>query len=641
MVSGTTERRLVAILAVDLVGYSRLVGIDEEGTIARLSELRDGLFDRCMADHHGRVVKTLGDGILAEFSSVVDAMRCAVELQRTLAERNVDLPADKRMDFRIGVNLGDIVVQGDDILGDGVNVAARLESLAEPGGICISRKVFQEIHNKLDVGYAYIGEQRVKNISAPVAVYRVVLDAAAGTVTGDEPVARARRHPRTIAALLAVLLSVSGALAFWYFQPLAIQPASSPQLARQQSDSPSIAVLPFENMSDDASQIYFADGIAEDIITDLSKISGLFVTARNTAFQYRGRSVDIVNVGGKLGVQYILEGSVRRSANQIRINAQLIDARTGGHVWAERYDGAMADVFSLQDRVTGNIISALKLRLTTKERQAVAEQGTTQPAAYDAYLRGLALLAERRRIDVEANRGAQTAFSEAISLDPDYALAYAGLAWAKWLYRATISEYQSSEEIFALAEKSITLRDNALAHRTLSKRHFSLQLFWGTTTKKFDLAVVELERARQLQPNDADVLADLAAVLSFGGQPKRALTLVRKAMQLNPDHPDWYFSASGIALLLTGQPDRAIRDLHTWAKINPAWDAPYIFLAAALANSGDVAAAQDAVARFNALYGPGTRTTLAAIRTAWPMAPEQEEIFFKGLRLAGMKETPG
>jgi adenylate cyclase len=384
-------------------------------------------------------------------------------------------------------------------------------------------------------------------------------------------------------------------------------------------------VLAFQNMSDDPNQEYFADGIAEDLITDLSKLSALFVSARNSSFQYKGQAIDIKRVGRELGVRYVVEGSVRRSGNQVRITAQLIDSETGGHVWAERYDGSLDDVFALQDKVTGQIIDALKVQLTPSERIAVDTHGTYNPVAYDAYLRGLGLLAERKYIDTEGNAAAQATFEEAIRLDPDYAQAYAGLSWAKWLYIASIRSDSSENEVFDLAEKSLALNDNALARRTLAKKYFAPLGLYGTINKSADLAVVELEAAKRLQPNDPDVLADLATALSFAGRPGDALTLIKKAMELNPSHPDWYFAASGIAYLLTNESELAIRDLQRWSEATPSWDVPYAFLASAYGLAGQAELR-------------GAKRSAYSLKRQWPMAPTEEEIFFRGLEMAGAFE---
>jgi len=633
------ERRLAAIFSGDMVGYSRLMEADERGTITRHKAHRNELIDPMIAEHHGRIVKTMGDGLLVEFSSVIDAIECAVTIQQAMSRRELQVPPEKRIQYRVGINVGDIVIDGDDILGDGVIVAARLEGLADPGGVCISGDAFRQVEGKLDLDFEDMGEQRVKNIEKPLRAYRVLLEPkAVGKFVDEKPVTRTRRHFGAAAVSVIALLSVATAAIWWQFWQPKLEQTSIAKPAQEQPDRPSIAVLPFQNMSDDASQEYFADGIAEDVITDLSKISGVFVIARNTSFQYRGRAVDVVRVGRELGVRYILEGSVRRAADEVRINAQLIDTASGGHVWAERYDGNLADVFAVQDQVTGRILDALRLQLTSSERLAVNTRGTDDPAAYDAYLRGLRLLSERRRIDVEANRAAQAEFEKAIRIDPDYALAIAGLAWAKWLYIETINDFAPTDEVFALAERSIALADNALAHRTLAKKHFVLSGYWVSTTKRLDLAVAELERARELQPSDPDVLADLATALCFTGRPREALTLVQQAMELNPNHPKWYFIASGIALLLTGEAERAVRDLRAWSAINPSWHVPYIFLAAALGNSGNVAEAKAALARFDALYYPGSTKTLNFVRSLWPMSQEQEKVFLGGLRLAGMRD---
>ncbi|MHA1528274.1 MAG: tetratricopeptide repeat protein [Alphaproteobacteria bacterium] len=376
----------------------------------------------------------------------------------------------------------------------------------------------------------------------------------------------------------------------------------------------------------------------------------------------------MAEIAERLKVRYVVEGSVRRAGDRLRITASLIDTMTDTPVWAERFDGSSSDVFGFQDRITGQIIEALRVQLTPAELQAVESHGTDDPAAYDAYLRGLRLLSARRRIDPEANAAAQAAFEEAIRLDPDYALAYAGLGWTKWLHIETIFSYDSPDEAFALAEKSIALDDNALAHRTLARRHFSLLNFFVFTTKKIDLAVAELEAARRLQPNDPDVLADLAIALCFAARPEEALRLVRKAMERNPNHPDWYFAAAGIASLLKGETDRAVRDLGKWKDSTPSWNVPYVFLASALALSGKEAEANTTLATYDWLSGTLTgdnpaarrtavgsteaesgettepfkiRTTFYAVKRRWPMAPEQEEIFLEGLRIAGMKETPG
>jgi TolB-like protein len=396
-------------------------------------------------------------------------------------------------------------------------------------------------------------------------------------------------------------------------------------------------VLAFQNMSDDPSQEYFADGMAEDIITDLSKLSALFVIARNSSFQYKGQTVDVKQVGRELGVRYIVEGSVRRAGNQVRITAQLIDAETGGHVWAERYDGSLDDVFALQDKVTGQIIDALRLELTPSERLAVDARGTDISAAYDAYLRGLGLLAERKNLDTEGNAAAQATFEEAIRLDPGYAQAYAGLSWAKWLYVATINFASSKDEVFNLAEKSLALNDNALAHRTLAKKYFAPLGVGIFTNKSADLAVVELEAAKRLQPNDPDVLADLAMALSFAGRPGDALTLIQKAMELNPSHPDWYFAASGIAYLLTDETELAIRDLQRWSEATQSWPVPYAFLASAYGLAGQAEAAKTAWDRHRQLLR-GAKRSAYAMKRQWPMAPTEEEKFFRGLEIAGAFE---
>jgi adenylate cyclase len=374
------ERRLAAILAADVVGYSALMERDEAGTFERLKTGRKELFEPEISRHHGRVFKLMGDGLLAEFSSVVDAVECAVSLQRGLAERNASLPESERIQVRIGVNLGEVIVDGDDRYGEGVNIATRLEQLAEAGDVYVSGKVAKEVEKKLAFGFEPMGEQKVKNIAEPVAIYRVNLN---GNVRPRlKPVSSFNRRTSVLAVgILAIVMVGAGALyglMHWGEQ------TSGPALPLK----PSIVVLPFDNLSDDPQQTYFADGIAEDLMTDLSRLSGLFVVSRNSAFAYKGKAVDLRQVGRELGVRYVLEGSVRRAGDQVRINVQLVDATTGGHQWAERYDGSQADIFALQDKVTKAVVGALTLKLTPDEQTAVSQHETKVPEAYEAFLVG-------------------------------------------------------------------------------------------------------------------------------------------------------------------------------------------------------------------------------------------------------------
>ena len=377
------DRKLAAILAADVVGYSALMERDEAGTHRRLVAGRKELFEPEIARHHGRIFKLMGDGLLAEFGSVVDAVECAVGLQRGLAERNAAVADDQRIQVRIGINLGEVIVEGEDRYGEGVNIAARLEQLAEPGGIWVSAKVAREVEKKLAFGFEAMGEQRVKNIAEPVAAYRVRLD---GPPTRPPRLARPSRL-RLAAAAVAILLLAGGAVTWftWTPAPEAVV-ATEPAVAKVK---PSLVVLPFANLSDDKEQGYLADGITEDLTTELARIPGLFVISRNAAFTYKGKAVQPAQIAKELGVRYILEGSTRRAGEDMRLNAQLIDAETGGHVWAERFDGQWADVFALQDKVVGSIAGALKLRLISGQGKSDIAGGTANPAAYDAYLRGL------------------------------------------------------------------------------------------------------------------------------------------------------------------------------------------------------------------------------------------------------------
>ncbi len=420
------QRRLVAILAADMVGYSRLMEADERGTIARQKSHRAELIDPKISEHHGRIVNTTGDGMLVEFASVVDAVECAVAIQRAMLEREADISNDRRIQYRVGINLGDIIVDGDDIFGDGVNIAARLEQMAEPGGLRISGTAYDHLKQKINVGYEDLGEVRVKNIEEPVRSYRVLLGPeAVGRMIGEKSPSSTPRPLGRIAAVVLISLFVAGGALWW--QPWApeFEPASVERMAFPLPGKPSIAVLPFDNLTGETEQEYFADGITNDIITDLSKFSRLFVIASHSTFTYKGKPVKIQQVAEDLGVRYVLEGSVQRSGDQIRINAQLIDATSGHHLWAERYERDTEDLFAVQTEIIETIVATLAFRVDAVERERVLHKDTESLAAYDYYLLG------RKSFSVftkEAMTEARTLLEKAIELDPNYAHAYAQLA---------------------------------------------------------------------------------------------------------------------------------------------------------------------------------------------------------------------
>ena len=421
------KRKLTAILSADVEGYSRLMGEDEDATIRTLTTYRE-LMSTIIQKHRGRVVDSPGDNLLAEFLSVVDAVRCAVEVQEELRLRNAELPETRKMEFRIGINLGDVVEEGERIYGDGVNITARVEGLAEGGGICISGTVYDSIKNKLSLSYESLGEHTVKNIKDPVRVYRMRI----GPGAAAPGVSKEKRHGVKRwqwTALAAVVVLIVGAVVIWnfYFSLPSVEPASVEKMAYLLPDKPSIAVLPFVNMSGDPEQEYFSDGITEDLITDLSKISGLFIIARNSTFAYKGKPVKIQQVAEELGVHYVLEGSVRKAQERVRINAQLIDATTGHHIWAERYDGKLEDIFALQDKVTQKIVKELAVKLTMAERERVLRRETDNILAYEAYLKGSK---HYGRFNPDDLTKAAFHFNKAIELDPNYGRAYAALALA-------------------------------------------------------------------------------------------------------------------------------------------------------------------------------------------------------------------
>jgi adenylate cyclase len=489
MAEERVQRRLAAILAADVVGYSRLMRDDEEGTLAVLTAHRAALIEPCIAEHRGRVVKTTGDGLLAEFASVVDAVRCAIAFQDGMAARNADTPGDRRITFRIGVNLGDVIVQDDDVFGDGVNVAARLEGLAEPGSIWVSGSVHEQVVHRIDAGFDDLGPQRVKNIADPVRVFRI------------------RRND--VAAVAAAGPAPAGA------------PPPLP-------DKPSIAVLPFDNMSADPEQAYFSDGISEDIITDLSKISGLFVIARNSSFQYRGKSVDVRDVARDLGVGHVLEGSIRRAGGRIRITAQLVDAANGNHIWAERYDRELQDVFAVQDEIAAKVVAELAVTLQAHEQERLYRRHTNNLEAYDTYLRAWRLRNPTRDADRLAER--RKLLERVIELDPDFAGGYALLSFnltQELRQDLSASPEEDIERALALAQKAVATDDTfGVSYAALGSAYLM--------NHEHDKAVDAAREAIRVQPSDADGYLVLGFYLHWAGQGEDAIDAVKTAMRLDP-----------------------------------------------------------------------------------------------------------
>ena len=580
------ERRLAAILAADVVGYSRLMEADEEATLTTLNAYRQ-VIDGLIADHRGRVFGSAGDSVIAEFASPVEAVRCAVEIQCDIEERNTDVSEDRRMRFRIGVNLGDVMVEGDNLLGDGVNVAARLEGLAEPGGICISGMVHQTIEAKLDLAFEDMGLQEVKNIARPVRAYRVVVEPSPGAVTATRP-----------------------------------QPQRSPV-----TDKPSIGVLPFVNMSGDPEQEYFSDGITEDLITDLSKISGLFVVARNAVFFYKGKAVKPVEVSEELGVRYLLEGSVRKAGNRVRITAQLIDPPTGYHLWAERYDRDLTDIFALQDEITEKIVVALEVKLTESEQEQVARRYTENLEAYDHFLRGR----DQVRATNETNAQAREMFERAIELDPSFAAAYAILSYTHW--RDWFNQWsegpQALERAFEAAQKAVALDDSL----PLARAYLAWAYVWK---RHHEQAITEAKRAIALDPNLAEGYARLGEILSLSGRPEEGVSLVKKAMRLDPHYPPNYLIYLGHAYYAMGKYEEAIAAMKRSLTRNPDFVFPHRTLAVIFSELGRKEEAQAQIAE---LLRIGPRASIEDLRERWPFKDQAvSERYLEALRKAGLPE---
>ena len=519
--------------------------------------------------HRGRVVSTPGDNVLADFASVVDAVQCAVEIQQVLRAKNAMLPENRRVEFRIGINLGDVIEEEDSIYGDGVNIAARMESLAEAGGICISESAYQQIENKLPLRYDYMGEHEVKNIAKPVRVYRARIESeAAPPKLGEEKKPVGKRLSKAALGIIAVVVIAGAVILYQFvlrFSPSKTEVASKEKMAFPLPGKPSIAVLPFVNMSGDKEQEYFSDGMTEDLITDLSKISGLLVIARNSTFTYKGKAVKVKQVAEDLGVRYVLEGSVRRAGEEIRINAQLIDALTDHHLWAERYDSKIGQIFALQDQITQKIVSALAVKLTGSEKELAVQKGTDNVAAYDEFLRGWAYYL---RFTPEDFVKAFASFKKAIELDPNYSRAYAALALA----------YQAGGTHGALLQALGTSWDEA----RLRTREYLQKAMKQPTSIAYNVssqmylrrfqhneAISELERALSLEPNDPVGLASMGYTLTMAGRPKEAMEFINRGMRLDPHNPSQYMVLLGYTYFCLGEVAEAANSIEEALRLNP------------------------------------------------------------------------
>ena len=532
------ERRLAAILAADMVGYSRLMETDETGTLARLKTHRLEMIDPAIAKWHGRIIKTTGDGMLVDFGAVADAVQCAAEIQRRMARRNTDVSPPRWIQFRIGINLGDVIVEDDDIFGDGVNVAARLQELAPPGGICVSAAVRDQVGDRLDVSFEDLGERIVKNITRPIRIFRIVLD--------EEPQPEGRDAARHTAAV-----------------------------------KPSMVVLPFLNMSGDAEQEFFADGLTEDIITELSRFRGLLVISRNSSFVHKGKAVKVQDVAREFGVHYVVEGSVRKAGDRVRVTVQLIDAETDRHIWAERYDRKMEDIFAIQDEITCAIVGTLPGRIEAARHDRAKRKPTENMAAYEYVLTGKIL---HHRSTREDNAEAQRMLDRAIALDPKYAHAHSWKACVlgqTWVYNWCEDRVATWNQVVNEGQIALALDDNdSDVHRVLAAISLAHD--------DHDKAQYHQERALSLNPNDDLILVQNGEILTWLGRPEDGIEWIKKAMRLNPYHPERFWNHLGRAYFTAQQYAEAVQ---AFSRITAPDHTHHAFLAAALARLGDRTAA--------------------------------------------------
>jgi adenylate cyclase len=621
------DRRLTAILAADVVGYSRLMGEDEVGTLEGLKSCRRELIDPEIKKHHGRMIKLMGDGALVEFASVVDAVQCAAVIQRRMADRNKGTPETEQIRFRIGVNIGDIVVEGDDIYGDGVNIAARLETMAEPGGICISGTAFDHAVHKVDVGFADLGEQRLKNIADPVRAYRVLLDPGeAGKIFAARRLGTPIMILAGVAALLIVLLA--GIFAWQWQKPYAL-------------GKPSIAVLPFTNLSGDPGQDYFADGITEDLITDLAKLSGLDVIARNSVFAYKGKPLVLADVGRDLGVRFVVDGSVRRTGDQIRLNAQLIDIATGDNLWADRFDRGIADVFAVQDEMSREVAKALGVQASVTESAQMARPPTANLEAYDTFLRAEQEARTGRR---DGLRDALALYDKAQKLDPAFAEAFAADARTSvYVWRTGFDDIIQG----ALARKrAYEKASRALELDPASSSPYAVLGIMQVVDRRYEDAISSAEQAVAFGPGDAETQIAVGYVQLFAGNHSDAAVAVETALKLDPNLAPIDREVVGLVYLLQGDTGKAIETLERTRDDAPSAGGFRILLAAAYARAGRLHDAKGAIAdglRLVAKTESFARArSLASIGNIFGHLRNAEDftLIFDALREAGLPEWP-
>jgi len=625
------KRKLTAIFSADAVEYSRLMGEDEEATVRTLTAYREVL-TTLIQQHNGKVLDSPGDNLLAEFVSVVDAVQCAVAVQKEIKARNNELTENRRMQFRIGINLGDVIQEEERIYGDGVNIAARLEGLAEPGGICISKTAFDHIESKLPYGYDFLGDQTVKNITKPVGAYRVIMEPRV-TVAGkpvDKKPAALQRMPILVGAVAVLVLAVAAGIWQFYVRRPSVEPASVEKMAYPLPDKPSIAVLPFTNMSGDPEQEYFCDGMTEDIITALSNAPDIFVIARHSTFTYKGKAVKVQQIAEDLGVRYVLEGSVRKSEDRVRVTAQLIDALTGKHLWAERYDRELKEIFAVQDEITFKIFDELQVELSGVGDIRSCARGTDNINAYLKFLQGTSFL---YRETVEDNAISKRKFEEAVALDSDYSSAYAMLGYT-YMFDVLLGSSKSPKQSFAMAfeliQKSLAL-DQSCPAPYVALANFYL------ITKQHDKAIDASERGVAHNPNHSIAIHTLGKALMYADRVDEGMVLLKRACRLNPKPPYYFQGHLGNSYMLKERYDDALVEMEKAISLVPTHVPIHLTMAACYSALGRIEEARAAVDTAQKINPKFTLSHFSKTYGARYKNPARLEKFVNLLREAGMK----